>query len=538
MFSKITFSWQQMLLTMLVAFTLGLSSCKDDDPTPDDTNNNPTNPDGKDTTAPTAKLTTSATSEVVWNTVTLTIEATDDVAIDKIELKIDGTSVKTATTSPFDFAWDTQKFTEGQHTITVTGTDKAGNTKSVELKATVQNVLLKTTVASDFLGIEERAERGFIFLSDKDGKTIVAQEFKNGDAIELRASTFNENIFTATQVIYNSDGYASITTFVNVARGNWVLTPSGAIDNDIPSVGQASLTFSNADPNIVYSLYTNNDYTEFVKDNVDANLSLLSNPGILYVEEREGTHYGFFNNVKVGTNSPIDLSKVSKTLTEETLHTPDGFGSTQIRIFGLHTATTKNRDYIPLRGPEFTDEYTLTYPANEFPAYYSETTLEGNNIFAYIDVKKVYDLTPLKATVNVSLTGNKYTGSVTGDADFVFYYLTGGESNFDWAFVGPAGDQSILIPEVPEIVAAVIDPIEMEDTSTGITVVDLLDLTGGYNALLQSVRASTYGFSDLFKDFVTETKELQIDEIPGSNNSGSRKSNGREAHRRFTDTWR
>lgn len=529
MFSKISLDFRRAFVAAFALSVIALSSCSDDDET--------TPPD---TSLPEVKLTSSVTSDVVWNTMTLTVEATDDQEIAQIELKIDGVSVKTATTSPFDFAWDTQKATEGQHTITATATDKTGNPKTVELKATVQNVLVKAAIPSDLLTTGDKLQRGFIFLSDKDGKTIVAQEFKNGDAVELRSPTYNESAFVLTEVIYNSDNYASLTTFTKVNRGNWAVSRLGSTDDGLPSLGLANLTFTNADPNILYSMHSNGDYTEFVKDNITASLNLTSTPGMLYVHDIDETHYGFFNTLKVGSNSPINLGLVNTPFTEETLRTPDGFGNTQIEIWGLHTATTKNRDYIWLGTSEFGgSEYKLNYPGNAFPAYYSETRLEDVNTIAYMDVKKVYDLTPLSVAVNVSLTGNKYTGSITSTAaDYVMYYLTGGESSFDWAFISGTGDQSILIPEVPAIVAAVIDPIVLEDTSTGVTVADLFTLTGGYDGMLQFIRASTYGTADLYKDFVTESKEIQIDEIPGSNGAGGRKNNGREERRRFTDTWR
>ena len=177
-----------------LAGTALLSSCNDDD---------------ADNTLPEVTITSSAQSTTVWNTVTLTADAQDDLGIDKIEIKVDGTSVGSDTSVPFDFEWNTQTVTDGEHTVSAVATDKSGNQETAELTITVQNTLIDAHVKADMLQLEEESDyqqRGFIFLSDAEGKVIVAKEFVNGEHIQLKAANYDGNEFYVTEVTTEDSG--------------------------------------------------------------------------------------------------------------------------------------------------------------------------------------------------------------------------------------------------------------------------------------------------------------------------------------------
>ena len=66
--------------------------------------------------------------------VTLRVLASDDLALEKVDFYIDGRKIASLTQPPFTFPWET---VQGDHTLTVKATDRAGNTSeaSVEFSA-------------------------------------------------------------------------------------------------------------------------------------------------------------------------------------------------------------------------------------------------------------------------------------------------------------------------------------------------------------------------------------------------------------------
>lgn len=505
---------KHVLIMTLVSATTWLTSCKDDE-----------NPD---TTLPDVKVTSSATSDIVWNTVTLTVEASDDLGIETLELRIDGTSVKTATTSPFDFAWDTQTVADGEHTIAATGTDKSGNQKTFEIKLTVQNILLEADIPSDFLRTGESSEAGYIFLSDKDGKVIVTKQFENGDHIELRAPAYNEGTFNVTEVINDpSDNRTILGTITEVSRGRWVLT-NGTYEEEPSPVGSAQLTFTNAATDMGYYVMTNggDGYTD--QSQTSAEVSLYYDPSMLYIESNDGASYGLFNSIKVGSNPAINLGNVNKTFTQETLDLPEGISYLYMTLYGLPSATSINRNYIYLR--QYSGQGAeISYPGT-FPAYYSKVEMSGDGYSVYNETRKVYDIVPLNADIDIALADNKFTGSVTGDLDFVIYEATSG--GIDWAFLSKKGTQSVVIPEIPAILSELV-PFNSETAEVSLTAIDYYKITG-YDGLLSFMKSSERGYVDIDKDFVTETKQIELD----LTDNGSRQSANSRPKRNYFGTTR
>jgi hypothetical protein len=119
----------------------------------------------------------------------------------------------TLTSAPFHFELNTKDLSDGPHTLSVTTTDNDGNQKTVDMPFTVQNALLYMKVPDDFL---QRGARGFIFLSDSLGKTIVAQEYHAGDSVILEAPAYTQSTFTLTQGYIDANGYRYLYSYRNV----------------------------------------------------------------------------------------------------------------------------------------------------------------------------------------------------------------------------------------------------------------------------------------------------------------------------------
>jgi len=81
-----------------------------------------------DTTAPVAAITSpSDGSTLVGRTTKITVSASDNVAVTKVELYIDGKLFGTSTSSSPTFNWNTNKVAKGAHTLQAYAFDAAGN---------------------------------------------------------------------------------------------------------------------------------------------------------------------------------------------------------------------------------------------------------------------------------------------------------------------------------------------------------------------------------------------------------------------------
>jgi len=93
-----------------------------------------------DTTPPTVSLTAPANGATVTGSVTVSANATDNVAIANVQFYLDGSLQSTDTSSPYSWSWNTTTGSNGSHTLTAVATDSAGNsTTSSAVAVTVSN---------------------------------------------------------------------------------------------------------------------------------------------------------------------------------------------------------------------------------------------------------------------------------------------------------------------------------------------------------------------------------------------------------------
>ncbi|HEU4375431.1 MAG TPA: S8 family serine peptidase [Telluria sp.] len=93
-----------------------------------------------DTQAPTSAITSPAASSSVSGLVTVNVNATDNVGVDRVELKVNGGVVAIDNASPFSFSWNSAGSPNGMNTLIATAYDKAGNaTASAPVSVNVAN---------------------------------------------------------------------------------------------------------------------------------------------------------------------------------------------------------------------------------------------------------------------------------------------------------------------------------------------------------------------------------------------------------------
>ena len=80
-----------------------------------------------DITSPTIIISSPVNGSTVEGTVSVSINASDNVGVKSVSLSVDGTSIGTASTAPYNFSWNTSTLSDGTHSLTARATDAAGN---------------------------------------------------------------------------------------------------------------------------------------------------------------------------------------------------------------------------------------------------------------------------------------------------------------------------------------------------------------------------------------------------------------------------
>ena len=95
-----------------------------------------------DTQNPTVSVTAPSAGTTARGNLNVTVNASDNVGVVRVDLLIDGQSVAQDTTAPFGFVWDTTAVSNGTHTLAARATDAAGNsTTSAGVSITLDNLV-------------------------------------------------------------------------------------------------------------------------------------------------------------------------------------------------------------------------------------------------------------------------------------------------------------------------------------------------------------------------------------------------------------
>lgn len=90
-----------------------------------------------DTTAPTVSITAPATGTSVRGAIAISATATDDAAVQRAELLVNGAVTATSSAPPYQFSWDSATVAEGPVTLAVRATDLTGNQGSATVSLIV-----------------------------------------------------------------------------------------------------------------------------------------------------------------------------------------------------------------------------------------------------------------------------------------------------------------------------------------------------------------------------------------------------------------
>ncbi len=92
-----------------------------------------------DTTPPSVTITSPSNGATVSGTTTVSASASDNVGVNRVEFRVDGSLKATDSSSPYSFSWDTTTVSDGSHTVTANAFDAAGNSASSSISVSVSN---------------------------------------------------------------------------------------------------------------------------------------------------------------------------------------------------------------------------------------------------------------------------------------------------------------------------------------------------------------------------------------------------------------
>ena len=103
----------------------------------------------EDVTAPTVAISNPADGSVVKRTVSIIVDASDDVQVAEIQLMINGQVVSSGAASSISYSWNTRKVASGAHVISAVATDTSGNVSQI---ATVSVTIGSTSTSTKTKG--------------------------------------------------------------------------------------------------------------------------------------------------------------------------------------------------------------------------------------------------------------------------------------------------------------------------------------------------------------------------------------------------
>ena len=101
-----------------------------------------------DTIAPTVSITSPAANSWQRGTITVSVSATDNVAVGSVQLYVDGVLFATDTSSPYSFSLGTAGLATGGHALKAVAIDMSKNQASLQITMNVDNVPPSLTVPS------------------------------------------------------------------------------------------------------------------------------------------------------------------------------------------------------------------------------------------------------------------------------------------------------------------------------------------------------------------------------------------------------
>lgn len=175
---------------------------------------------GADITPPLVSITSPVNGSSVTSTISVAVSASDNVGVTAVNFKVDGASVATDNSSPYNFSWNTSTVSAGIHTLSATATDGAGNSNTSSIQVTVNTTVvppspsLPTSVELMMPPVAHQGSEGSCVSFAVGYAARSAETFYRTNASSYNNST---NVFSP-EFLFNlttSDSYCSSSALIS-----------------------------------------------------------------------------------------------------------------------------------------------------------------------------------------------------------------------------------------------------------------------------------------------------------------------------------
>ena len=195
--------------------------------------NAPISPPASDTTKPAVAVTAPAGGAVVSGTISVTADASDDVAVAGVQFKLDGSNLGAEDTlAPYSVSWDTRTSPNGPHSISAVARDTAGNTQTASnVTVSVSNDTAAPTVPTNLNATAVSSSRVDLTWNAASDNVGVAgyRLTRNGSLIATTTATTYSDAGVAPQTTYTYS-VAAFDAAGNISAGSApasATTPAG-----------------------------------------------------------------------------------------------------------------------------------------------------------------------------------------------------------------------------------------------------------------------------------------------------------------------
>ena len=192
-----------------------------------------------DTTAPTVYLTSPTYGSQVKGTVAVNANASDNVAVSKVEFFVNGVLKSTSTGAPWSFNWNTQTVANGSYNVGAKAYDAAGNVGQAETKPVTVANDTTAPVVSIAAPLSSSTAAGTVAVSanSSDNVAVTKVEFYVNSALAATSTgapygfnwntaTLASGAYTLTAKAYDAAGNVGQSAGVTVNVANDTTAPT------------------------------------------------------------------------------------------------------------------------------------------------------------------------------------------------------------------------------------------------------------------------------------------------------------------------
>ncbi|UFS69144.1 Ig-like domain-containing protein [Geomonas sp. RF6] len=401
-----------------------------------------------DGTAPTASISAPAGGSTVTGTTTVSIGASDNVGVSKVELYVNGVLQGSDTAAPYAVSWNTANVANSTYTLTAKAYDAAGNIgQSAPVSVTVKNVVGDTTAptASISAPTANATVSGTtpVSMTASDNVAVSKVElYVNGAlygmdgtapySMSWNSASYPDGAYTLTAKAYDAAGNVGTSSAVSVNVKNTVtatkysLTASAGTGGTITPAGTTSVTSGASQ---TYTITPATGYkisavkvdgalvgtaSSYTFSNVTANHTIAASftsttATTVFAVNCGGSQYTSTGSVSYSTDTRYTGGAASTTTstitgtTDQTLYKSERWGTS----FGYNIPLPNGTYSVTLRFAEFA--YSTVGSRVFNVAIGGSTVISNLDIYSKVGKNAAYDVTlPVtvtNGTMNIQLSG-------------------------------------------------------------------------------------------------------------------------------------